>query len=137
MNALLLGLKVGPNMTGAVLDHSNPNGRLRRGPNHSYGLDGNEIVERYSRTLIELVKECLIREPLDRPISVMLARRARDGYQAAIQVARGVPQLSANIRGIRFVGLTQPEPPQAWLNALEEPADTTGGPFTAPAFPIR
>ena len=136
MNSLLLGLEVAPNTGGAQLDHDNSNDQLRRGPNHSYGLDWDEITDRYSRTLIELVKECVIREPLDRPIPTTLVRRALEGYHAATQAATAVPQLPEDIRANRFVGLNQLEPPQAWLLPLQQPEDTTGGPFRARNFPL-
>ena len=66
----------------------------------------------------------------------VLITRAHNGYQAAIRIATGVPQLPEGLRAIPFVGLTWPDPPQAWLHSVGEPPDATGGPFAPPPAPI-
>ena len=112
------------------LDQSNLNDQLRRGPNHSVGLGAGVVRRRYSRTLRELVKECLIREPDDRPTSRALVERVRAGHRIAMNTARAVPQLPANLRAISFAGLPRPEPHGSWdVDPADEPADTTGEPF--------
>jgi serine/threonine protein kinase len=128
MNILLKGQLVNFNKAG-----SDPESKLDRcqtynfrtggGINHSVGLDEPDCVNRYSCRLRELVKHCLMREPLSRPSSVQLVRRTTEGLAIAHNVARdsppNIPQQIAS-RNILFRAAKNPEPPIEWTIDLSE-----------------
>lgn len=68
-------------------DFNPDSARLLQYPNHSLNLEQEDIIKLYSKTLITLVMECLVRSPLHRPSSIELVRRTRDGLRAALAVS--------------------------------------------------
>jgi serine/threonine protein kinase len=150
MNILLKGQKINFNKDG-----SNPRSKLDRvhnynpgmgfGFNHSLGLDHPDCANRYSRRLRDLVKDCLLREPLTRPSSIQLVQRTTEGLECTVQVIQGTtPSIPPSIafRKVSFVAISNPEPPLEWtidtsefeldmrdeeLLASNAPTDTAGG----------
>jgi hypothetical protein len=121
MNILLKGQKLNFNNEGAnprsTLDRSLHNPRIGSSVNHSIGLDEPDCVNRYSRCLRELVKDCLLREPLTRPSSIQLIQRTAQGLRSALEAIRGLPPDPPDViaaRNIPLLAITNPDPPMEW-----------------------
>ncbi|KAG0647414.1 Serine threonine-kinase GIN4 [Hyphodiscus hymeniophilus] len=115
MNCLLVG-----NFINFNADDTSPptictdNHWLRRGYNHSIGLNTDDMRQRYSDNLRTLIMECMMREATFRPKSTDLAIRTAAALQTADFVAKNRPILPPSVAAIPMVGLLQPEPPLEW-----------------------
>lgn len=122
MNILLKGKKIHFNKEAfnlqSKLDRSQHYApTLGLGYNHSIGLDTPDCINRYSLCLRQLIKDCLLREPLARPTSIELVRRTTEGLKTALEAVKNTaPLLPASLRSrnIPFTKITNPEPPTAW-----------------------
>lgn len=117
MNMLLLGRSLHFNVEGVTLVHSNLTPQLQLGATHSIELDTAPVSDLYSATLRALVMECLLREPLQRPVSIDLVARCQAGLAAALTQQRSNPAVASPeaLAHIPTVGLRPPEPPHSWI----------------------
>jgi hypothetical protein len=122
MNTLLIGKKINFNERGSdpqsMLDRFNTySPGIGSGLNHSIGLNELDCANRYSRRLRDLVKRCLLREPLARPSSTQLVQFTTEGleyiYNAMPGVLTTIPPTIAS-RNIPFLTVPRPEAPKEW-----------------------
>jgi hypothetical protein len=125
MNCLLLGQKTHFNREGLVLHKSNLNEELENNYHHAIGLDTDEIKANYSADLRALVMECLLRESTKRPSAVDLVIRCKAGKKSVeealkyLRVAQNPLPVSDALSTMPFIPLKPPEPPQEWVNDID------------------
>jgi hypothetical protein len=132
MNTLLIGKKLHFNGRGfdpqSRLDSFNTYSPvIGFGLNHSIGLNELDCANRYSRRLRDLIKLCLLREPLARPSSTQLVQLATEGleciYNAMSEVLTTIPPTIAS-RNIPFLAIPRPEPQLEWeIEILDDEMD--------------
>jgi hypothetical protein len=121
MNCLMLRTRLEFNARPAAFTYSVLPGRdnvLSGNANHSQRLETPEITASYSKELRELVQECMLRAPLQRPNSITLFQRTRTGLDAAAQVidpAQIMANLPPAIAQVPVMSMQQLEPPRSWL----------------------
>lgn len=128
MNILLIGKKIHFNTRESdsqrTLDRCNcyfPG--IGFGFNHGIGLNDPDCINHYSGRLRELVKHCLLREPLARPSSKQLVKLTTEGleytYSAISGVLTTIPPGIAS-RNIPFLTNPRPQPPMEWAGEISD-----------------
>lgn len=143
MNILLRGQKLNFNKEGtnrqSTLDRSLHNPRIGSSVNHSIGLDELDCANRYTRSLRELIKDCLLREPLTRPSSIQLIQRTAQGLRSTLEAIRGLPPDPPDVvaaRNIPLLAIINPEPPMEWtIDTSEFELDIRDEELLAPNLP--